>query len=227
MAGTMVLAGLSLAAGADPPHAPQDIRRDVEAFLVRELADPSLTRRVAVNDLDPRLRLPRCESPLEMSIPPGSARVGSVTVSVRCPGPRPWSLYVPARVRTLGPVVVLARPAAPGAALQPTDLRVEERDLGGLTGGYFADPAALLGRTLKRSIVPGQPVTPSALASAVRIRRGERVVLLTRALGLDVRMQGEALRDGAVGEAIGVRNLSSQRVVEGRVTAEGAVEIAM
>jgi flagella basal body P-ring formation protein FlgA len=40
-------------------------------------------------------------------------------------------------------------------------------------------------------------------------------------------MQGEALRDGAVGEAIGVRNLSSQRVVEGRVTAEGAVEIAM
>jgi flagella basal body P-ring formation protein FlgA len=122
---------------------------------------------------------------------------------------------------------VLARPAAPGTALQASDLRVEERDLVSLGGGYFPDPAALVGRTLKRSIAPGQPLSPSALTSAVRVKRGERVVLLARVLGLDVRMQGEALRDGAVGETIGVRNLNSQRVVEGRVTSEGAVEVAM
>jgi flagella basal body P-ring formation protein FlgA len=225
--GALALALLPAHANAQALQAPEDIRTQVAAFLARELGPESPQRRYEVNELDPRLRLARCEEPLVLSLPAGAPRSGSLTVGVRCTGERPWSIFVPARARTFGPVVVLAQPVTPGATLKAADLRVEERDLTAGPAGHFADPAALLGRTLKRSVAPGQPLTASAVASTLRVRRGERVVLVARLGGMDVRMQGEALRDAAVGDTVAVRNLSSQRVVEGRVNAEGNVEVAM
>ncbi|MCU0935003.1 MAG: flagellar basal body P-ring formation protein FlgA [Gammaproteobacteria bacterium] len=224
---TVALSVTAAFARAQDVHPPQDIRAEVAAFLARELGPESPQRRYEVNELDPRLRLARCQEPLELSLPGANPRAGSLTVGVRCSGERPWSIFVPARARTLGPVVVLARSVTPGASLTAADVKVEERDLTSAPAGHFPDPAAVLGRTLKRSLAPGQPLTASVVASSLRVRRGERVVLVARLAGVDVRMQGEALRDAAVGETVTVRNLSSQRVVEGRVGSDGSVEVAM
>jgi len=224
---TIVMALLPALSAAQPLHAPDDIRSEVRGFLAREVGPESPQLRIEVNELDPRLRLARCEEPLSLSLPPGGPRSGSITVGVRCTGERPWSLFVPARVRRFGPVVVLARPATPGTVLTAADLRVEERDLTAGPAGYFPDPATVIGRTLKRAVAPGQPLTASVVVSSVRVRRGERVTLVARVGGVDVRMQGEALRDAAVGEVVSVRNLSSQRVVEGRVAPDGSVEVRM
>ncbi len=224
---TVALSLTAAIARAQDVHPPQDIRAEVAAFLARELGPESPQRRYDVNELDPRLRLSRCQDPLDLALPAASPRAGSLTVSVRCAGDRPWSIFVPARVRSFGPVVVLSRPVSPGAPLTTADVKVEERDLTAAPAGHFDDPAALVGRTLKRSVAPGQPLTASVVASSLRVRRGERVVLVARLAGVDVRMQGEALRDAAVGETVTVRNLSSQRVVEGRVGSDGSVEVAM
>jgi len=44
---------------------------------------------------------------------------------------------------------------------------------------------------------------------------------------IQVKMPGEALSAGSVGEQIRVRNLNSKRVVKARVTGPGQVEVAM
>ena len=43
---------------------------------------------------------------------------------------------------------------------------------------------------------------------------------------LSISMAGEALSDGGLGERIKVRNLSSQKVLEGAVEADGSVSMA-
>jgi flagella basal body P-ring formation protein FlgA len=223
----VTLGTLAAPASAETQHSLEDIRAQVAAFLERETPGNDLSQRVTVTELDPRLRLHPCASPLAMEVTGENPKSGSVTVRVRCPGPRPWSLFVPARQSLLGTVVVLARPVQPGTPLQASDLRLEQREVGSLGGGFFSAPDGVLGRTLRRPVAAGQPLVASALAAVSRVRRGDRVVLVARLAGVEVRMQGEALRDGSVGESIPVRNLSSERLVEGRVTADGSVEVPL
>jgi flagella basal body P-ring formation protein FlgA len=216
------------APGADQGLQPLDgIRSAVEGFLAESQGPTGEDRSIEVGHVDPRLRLALCERPLDLSLPSTTPRGGNLTVNVRCPGDRPWNLYVPARVRTFARVVVLARPARPGSALTLEDLRVERRDVSALTSGYLTDPAAAVGRPLARAAGAGQALSPELLSRAVLVRRGTRVPLVARVGGVDVRMQGEALREGAVGDTISVRNLSSQRVIEGRIAEDGSVHVGM
>lgn len=64
-----------------------------------------------------------------------------------------------------------------------------------------------------------------APAQARLIRRGELVTLLSRGGAIEVRAQGKALGDGALGDSIQVQNSSSGRVVGGVVRAAGQVEV--
>lgn len=182
---------------------------------------------IVVGQLDPRLRLPACDAPLEGFLPGSMQGRSNVTVGVRCPGATPWTVYVPVRVSAPRPVVVLTRPVARGAALTAQDIDVELREAGGLGSGYFEDPAAVLGKVLTRPGSPGQVVVPTLVTGAVAVKRGQQVTLTANSGGIMVRMEGTALADGSIGERLKVKNNSSARVVEGTVLPDGSVEIGM
>jgi flagella basal body P-ring formation protein FlgA len=64
-----------------------------------------------------------------------------------------------------------------------------------------------------------------ALQADPVIRRGEVVTLVTSSGSFEVRAPGRALADAAAGERTRIQNLSSQKVVEGRVERSGAVRV--
>ncbi|KTT42598.1 flagellar basal body P-ring biosynthesis protein FlgA, partial [Pseudomonas oryzihabitans] len=80
---------------------------------------------------------------------------------------------------------------------------------------------------LKRQVVNEQVLTPASLEQAELVRKGEQVVISARSASFDIRMQGQALADGAKDEEIRVRNLSSNRVIHARVVDQGQVEVAL
>jgi flagellar basal body P-ring formation protein FlgA len=53
------------------------------------------------------------------------------------------------------------------------------------------------------------------------------VVISARSGAINVRMPGEALSGGILGQQISVRNLTSQRVIKARVMGPGQVEVEM
>jgi flagella basal body P-ring formation protein FlgA len=53
------------------------------------------------------------------------------------------------------------------------------------------------------------------------------VTLVGRNGSFEVRAQGKALADAGAGERVRVENLSSRRVVEGQVRADGSVLVAV
>ena len=59
------------------------------------------------------------------------------------------------------------------------------------------------------------------------VTRGQQVTLEVGADTMNIRMAGEALDEAALGQRVRVRNLSSERVVEGVVRSAQVVEVLL
>ncbi len=229
---SFVLCLVLLGAIASPSQADQAIesldaiRQAAERYVASQLPS-SADVSVIAGKLDKRLRLPACGYPLIASVPYGGDIRAQTTVSVQCEGDRPWRLFVPVRVSEFGHVFVAARPLAVGTVVEPGDLTRIRRDLNAIPHGYIRSEQAILGRTVTRAVAKGTPLTANALASTVVIHRGQRVRIMARYGSALIRMGGEAITEGAIGDYIKVKNQSSGRVIEGVVRSESEVEVQM
>lgn len=225
---SLILIALALpVSAAEPVQSLDSIRTTVQERLRQDLGRAGGDLEVTLGRLDPRLRLQRCGEALRTFYPNGPARLGNNTLGVRCPGPRPWTLYVPASGRRYAEVMVLARPVTRGTPIAAEDVRRERRDLTRLVSGYYRAPGEVVGKLLRRSVAVGQVLNGLQVVSASRVRRGQRVTLLARTGSLEVRVSGKALADAAVGERVRVRNLGSKRIVEGTVEQDGTVRVRL
>ncbi|MGB5247053.1 MAG: flagellar basal body P-ring formation chaperone FlgA [Woeseia sp.] len=219
--GVLLLLAMSCShAGAtDQPLAA--VERAAETFL----ANFGSGGKAKAAALDRRLRLARCDVPLEAFMRPGSKIRQRTIVGVRCSGAQPWKVYVPVNLIDERDVVVLRRALPRGHELTADDLQVEQRDVSRLTGGYATDLTAVVGQRLKQSLQGGSIVTTAATVSKVLVRRGQSVTLRAQNDAIHIRVAGKALMDGALGQRIRVKNAASGRIVEGLVRSAELVEV--
>lgn len=197
-------------------------------FLQEQLTGTrGLEPEITPGRLDSRLRLARCDQPLETFQPPGGREMGNTTVGVRCNGSRNWTLYVPMTINVHTGVVVATTSLPKGESIDASKVKIARRNLAKLPQGYFRALEEVEGMVLKRNVTAGQPLIPAMLKAQRMVERGQRVTMLATGGGLEVRVPGEALSHGANGERIRVRNLSSRRIVEGVVVAAGLVRVDM
>ncbi len=221
------LAGSTARGATGPNHSLDDIREQVEAFVLAS-GDPNASDvKVEVGSLDARLRLPQCQAPLTTFLPPGRALRANATVGVSCEGQRPWKVYVPVRVRTFVAVAVLANPVPRGEVVEPSDLRLEVRDVAGLRSGYYTRIEEAAGMVARRTLNRDAALSANMLTRPRLVKRGQRVTLVAGNAAVQVRTEGLALRDGVRGQVIGVRNVRSNRVIEGIVVSPGVVEVPL
>jgi flagella basal body P-ring formation protein FlgA len=182
---------------------------------------------VEVGALDRRLRLAACPQALRAYLPPGGRTVGNTTVGIRCEGPRPWSLYVPVKIRVYREVLTTTRPLSRGERLAAGDLRPVRRDIASLRGGYLTDPTQALGRVVRRRLASDTVLSAAVIESPILVKRGQDVTLVSETGSIRVQIRGKALMDGASGDRIRVRNPRSKRIVEGTVVSAGVVRVNM
>ncbi len=193
------------------------IRQTAEEFTLENLANADRDASVISSKLDPRLRLKACSNKLEAFFPEYGRRVGNITVGVRCIGEQSWSLFVPMTVKIYREIVTASRPLARGTMLTENDLQLERRNISAFSSDYFTDPHALFGQELVHSLQISRPLSSHNVKAPIAIKRGNLVVLLAKNETIEVRMEGKALADGTIGERIKVKNLRSNRIVEGVV----------
>ncbi len=182
---------------------------------------------VSLGNLDSRLRLKACELPLEASLASGGRTMGNTTVSIHCPDTGGWNIYVSARIDVFGSVLVARQPLVRGTEVREQDLELVERNLGKLPYGYYTYPVDISGMLVKRTINAATVVTPQMLQAPRLVRRGERVTLVAEGSGLQVRMVGQAMSDGASGDLIQVRAQGSKRIVDGIVISHGVIKVTL
>lgn len=221
----MVIAPVFAETEADELTPHTDIEQAVEEFVYDELPDQEVE--VTVRSVDQRLRLHRCERPLEAFWSPGARQQGNTSVGVECKDEKPWKLYVRVAIKIMREVAVAARPLVRGDRLQKSDVEFVKKDVSRLRGSYLDDVSALEGYEVRQSVPVGAPLYTRMFRAPKLVRRGEKVTMLASIGGLEVRISGEALSDGARGDMIRVRNVSSRRVVQGEVVSKGLVRVPM
>ena len=169
--------------------------------------------------VDSRLRMPACTQPLAATV------AGPTSVAVRCADTPGWQLYVPVRVRREADVVVLAKPVRGDEPITPAHLTVQRRELGASDGPVVTDPAAVVGRRLRRAMPAGAVLEPDDVGGEGALKRGDPVTLVSRVGGMEVRMGGRAMGAGRVGSTVSVENTTSRRIIRGRVVGPGIVEV--
>jgi flagella basal body P-ring formation protein FlgA len=230
LAGVLLLLGASASAGPLQPHDAIESAAERHALQdARVLAPEGALIRAEADPIDPRLALAACAAPLETFSPPGNRGMQRTSVrasvGVRCTAEPGWSLFLPVRIEILTDVVVLAAPAARGAPLAREQLRLDRRDVAPLTSGYLTRIEDAQAKLLRRAIPVGTILTASLVEQPNLVERGQRVQVIATAAGFSISTYAEALADAAEGERVKVRNLSSRKVVEGVVDAEGRVRI--
>ena len=225
----LALAMLAPAAQAQDEIEPiENIRLAAGHFVEQALAvGPEDEVEIDVGRLDNRLRLARCAVPLEAEFPPGGRRDGNTAVKVQCTDPVSWSLYVPVTVERYAEVVVASRSLGRQQTLSGSDLRLERIQTSRHAGSYFEDPREVIGQQTRRHIRAGQILGTQHITEREVVARGQRVTILAGTGSISIRMHGEALEGGTLGERIRVRNASSGRVVEGVVQPAGQVRVSL
>jgi flagella basal body P-ring formation protein FlgA len=182
---------------------------------------------IIVEKLDSRLRLQQCGQDLNAFSNSDNLGLGNQTIGVTCDLPVAWTVYVPVRVKVLKPVVVAARGLESKQVITKDDIKLEQQDIARLRRGYVENVDSVVGQQLKYAVAVGSVINPNSLLEQKVIHRGEQIMLVAKLGKMEVRMAGKALTDGEHGERVRVKNVSSQRVVEGIVAGPGIVRVTM
>ena len=201
-----------------------DIQQSIEQFVVRSF--PSSFRiDTQVGKLDPRLRLARCEQPLEAFYPVSARKIGPTTIGVRCLSNTPWQIYFPVQIKAFGPAVVSKRALMRGSIIVAKDLAVSTRELSDALNGYYTAIEDVAGMELRFNLAGGSIIGPRSLKPQFLVKRGDIITILAETNGLQIRVKGTALMDGFKGQSIRIKNTRSKRELQGEVVASRTVKI--
>lgn len=208
LAGLLLFSGVAAAEGFTEPA------------QIRDAVVGAMGGQVSAGDvrLDSRLRLARCSRELE------AVASGGRSVEVRCGDAPGWKIYVPVDLSHEQDVVVLTSPARAGVPLAAEQLTLQRRDVSRLAGAGFTAVEEVVGKVPTRGLAPGSVLLAGDVSGSVMLRRGDPVVLVSREGGIEVRAQGKAMGQAAVGGTVAVENTASRRIIKGRLVAEGVVE---
>lgn len=182
---------------------------------------------INVGRLDPRLKLQACGTPPSAFLAPGAKLQGKLTVGLRCKGPKPWTVYLPAHIKVFANVITTTQPLPRGSVISEADIISIRQELGQLSSGYFTKKEAVIGKVVRQNMPAGKAITPNRVKAPIIVRRGEKVSIIATVGALKVIGKGEALRNAAEGELVSVRNSRSKRIVQGIAVKSGTVLVQM
>ena len=111
-----------------------------------------------------------------------------------------------------------------GELIQESDLKFDYRN-NSVGKGYFIDKNILIGREINQNLSRGQIIKVRHLKERFTVVEGQAIIIYADLNGINVKMDGNALQNGHLNEWIKVRNISSGKVVEGKIVNEKKILI--
>lgn len=222
----ILLLGFSIKAFARDYEPIENIRHTMQHYIKNNLLQGKDSD-YEIGHLDQRLRLDKCDRPLEIFDTANTRLIGHSSLGVRCRGTKMWTIHVPINIIRYAGVLVVRENLPRGSILQPSDVETRRLDVSRLSDGYFTDKNEVRGKVLKRSLRRGDILTNGMLDIRKLVKRGDIVTIIASSGTLAIRVEGEALMDGRKGDLIRVKNHSSKREIQAVVVATGVVKVSM
>jgi flagella basal body P-ring formation protein FlgA len=214
---------LAVALAPSPARAGDDAWAEWILAAAQAQAQPSGDR-LGLRALRLPARLPARPDPerTRVEFRPGEDFSGPTVIGLDLDGRRTWARVTFER-RT--DALVAARDLPAGTVLVEGDLALRSLLLSGVSGSVCRAPEEAVGRILRSPLRAGEPVRADRLERPLVVRAGERVVIELDAGALRLRVPGQALAPGRVGDRIAVLNVQSGRRLQARVL--GAKRVAL
>lgn len=130
------------------------------------------------------------------------------------------------KVRTYEQVAVLSQALSAKHILTKEDLHFEKLDTSKMNPGYITDITKVLGMETRRGLQNGTPLNIYMLEKPIIIKQMAMINIMSNVNGIVVKTSGQALQDGREGNSIRVKNISSNKVVVGKVIDSSTVEVS-
>lgn len=205
-----------------------DLSTKLNSFLetyANEIAAKGYRSEFSVGNIDPRMNVKRCETPWLFEFTRAPMKQARTTILAQCKDETSTKLYISVSYEIFGPSVISTQLISRGQAITPEHLRISEAQLNTARYGTFQSLDPVIGMIAKRTIKAERPITPSLLAAPRLVNRGDDVMIIASNSNVSIKMPGEALSHGTLGQQISVRNKQSRRVIKARVTSKGLVEV--
>ena len=92
--------------------------------------------------------------------------------------------------------------------------------------GTFSSLEGLVGQEAKVTLYMGRPIRRADVGPPALIERNQIVTLVYRAGGLTILAEGRALARAGVGTPVKAMNLSSRKIIRGRVSESGEIIVS-
>jgi flagella basal body P-ring formation protein FlgA len=181
---------------------------------------------LVLGELDPRLRLAPCDK-VHAYMPDGVQLWGRTRVGLRCEvGAVHWNVSWPVTVKVWGQALVPVVPLRPGAPVEASDLRMAEVDLAAFNSPAVTRLEEAVGRSVLRSVEPGQSLREADLRARRWFEAGDPVKMVVKGDGFSVAAEGLALTPGDEGRCARIRT-DSGRIVCGQPVGARQVELSL
>lgn len=112
-----------------------------------------------------------------------------------------------------------------GQIIKAEDVRSEDRILFRMAGNIAQDAGSVIDKIAKMDIRAGMVIKTGMLDSRKLVKRGNPVSIVVESGILRVTAAGQAMEDGPEGKFIKVLNLSSRKIVVGKIVADSTVSV--
>ena len=214
---------LPLAAATQPINQTAVVEA-AKAFLTAEAGASGGAVQIDVAPLDPRLRLAPCGQPLHAQFPPGAQMAHRTTVSVECPERSGWRIHLRATVSRQVEATAWRHDLPRGHLVTPADTVAVSLAQHHLPRNAVSAPEQAWGAVLRQPVRAQQPVRAHVLDRPPLVSKGEQISLTVADAPITISATVIALADGAAGDRIKVRSLSSDREIDVVVVGRGVVE---
>lgn len=157
---------------------------------------------------------------------PGILSSSRFSIIFRIDGQVVKNISVRGKTEAFSQVVVAAGPLKKGQVLTPSDISTALMDISDMNNPGL-ELEDFIGKKLQRSLRAGSPIFASMVETLPLVHRGERVKIVINSGPLHITASGLARSDGIQDEMIRVQNLSSNKIIYGRVAAPGLVEVML
>ena len=121
-------------------------------------------------------------------------------------------------------LIILRNNLKKGEVIQKHDLKFDYKT-NSVGTGFFESFDVLVGRKINQNLSKGQVIKIRHLEENFMVSEGQSIIIFSDLYGINVRMQGNALENGHFNELIKVKNISSGKIVQGRVINEKKILI--
>ncbi|MEM9684222.1 MAG: flagellar basal body P-ring formation chaperone FlgA [Pseudomonadota bacterium] len=149
------------------------------------------------------------------------------SATIHAPDDRPGAtaLRVAGYVHDLVEVPVLNRRLRPGEIIREKDLDTHVLRARHLVRNAVTSPEPIVGKSARRPLQEGKPLTHSDVREPQMVRRGGMVIMTYQSANMTVTAHGTSRENGTTGDTVRIRNNNSGKIVEAVVTGPDSVAV--